>query len=495
MTDRTMERRKIERRGPDTKHIHLIGICGTAMASLAGLLQTRGHRVTGSDNAAYPPMSDFLLSLGIKVAQPFSPANLKPEPDLVVVGNVVSRGNAELEYLLDHRIPFCSLPQILHREFLQSREVIAIAGTHGKTTTTSMLAWMFHSTGRNPSFLIGGIAENFGSSFAVGSGKNFIIEADEYDTAFFDKGPKFLHYFPQSVILTSVEFDHADIYDDLKAVETAFRRLVNLVPRSGRIVAHDTGESLDRCLSKAFCEVERYGMKQSSHWRIADMQVTPAKTTWKVLRAGREWGNFEFPLAGEYNVLNATAAAASAANYGVDVKEIAAALKTFKSVKRRLEVKAQVNGITIVDDFAHHPTAIAGTLAALRGRYPGGRLWVILEPRSNTLRRRVLQDSLAKSLAGADEVVIAQVFKMDAIPEDERLDVNTLAAQISQTGRRVQVLEDADRIVEAIAPDLRSGDVVAILSNGGFGGIYEKLPRHLRGPIQSNAQGAGAERT
>jgi len=479
----------------DKKHIHLIGICGTAMASLAGLLQTRGHRVTGSDTAAYPPMSDFLLSLGIQVAQPFSPKNLDPVPDLVVVGNVVSRGNVELEHVLDTRIPFCSLPQILHHEFLQSREVLAIAGTHGKTTTTSMLSWIFHSSGRNPSFLIGGIAENFGSSFAVGSGKNFIIEADEYDTAFFDKGPKFLHYFPQSAILTSVEFDHADIYDDLKAVETAFKRLVNLLPRSGKLIAHDTGESLARCIAKAFCPVERYGMKESSDWRITDMQVTPTKTAWKLHRSGKEWATLEFPLAGEYNVLNASAAAALAANYGITAAEIAAALKTFKSVKRRLEVKAVVNGITIVDDFAHHPTAIAGTLAALRGRYPGSRLWVILEPRSNTLRRRVLQDALAKSLSSADEIVVAQVFKMDVIPEEERLDVNTLAAQISQSGRRVQVLEDADRIVDAIAPDLRPGDVVAILSNGGFGGIYEKLPNRLREASRASAKGAGAPAT
>jgi UDP-N-acetylmuramate: L-alanyl-gamma-D-glutamyl-meso-diaminopimelate ligase len=470
------------------KHIHLIGICGTAMASLAGLLQTRGHRVTGSDTAAYPPMSDFLSSLGIRIAQPFSPANLNPRPDLVVVGNVVSRGNVELEHVLDERIPFCSLPQILHDEFLQSRSVLAVAGTHGKTTTTSMLAWIFHCAGRNPSFLIGGIAENFGSSFSVGSGNNFIIEGDEYDTAFFDKGPKFLHYFPESIVLTSVEFDHADIYDDLKAVETAFMRLVNLLPGRGKIIAYDTGESLDRCLARAFCPVERYGMKQSSAWQITEMRVSSASTAWKVLHAGREWATFEFALAGEYNVLNATAAAALASHYGISVPEIAAALKTFKSVKRRLEVKAEVGGIIIVDDFAHHPTAIAGALAALRGRYPDSRLWVILEPRSNTLRRRILQDALARSLSGADEIIVAQVFKMDAIPEEERLDVNALAAQISQTGRRVRVLEDADRIVDVVAPELRSGDVVAILSNGGFGGIYEKLPQRLRAVSQAIQQ-------
>ena len=469
-----------------TKHIHLIGICGTAMASLAGLLQTRGHRVTGSDTAAYPPMSDFLLSLGIRVAQPFSSANLEPRPDLVVVGNVVSRGNVEVEHVLDHRIPFCSLPQILHDEFLRDREVLAVAGTHGKTTNTSMLAWIFHCAKRNPSFLIGGIAENFGSSFAVGLGKYFIIEGDEYDTAFFDKGPKFLHYFPDGVILTSVEFDHADIYEDLRSVEIAFQRLVNLVPSRGKIIAHDTGESVERCLAKAFCPVERYGFKESSLWRIADLQMTPSATRWKVLRAGQDWANFEFSLAGEYNVMNATAAAAMAANSGITVPEIAAALKAFKSVKRRLEVKAEVNGITIVDDFAHHPTAIAGTVAALRGRYPSGRLWVILEPRSNTLRRRVLQDALAQSLCGADEIVVAQVFKMDAIPEAERLDVNAMAAQIAQAGRHVRILEDADRIVDVVAPETRPGDVIAILSNGGFGGIYEKLPQRLRDLAANN---------
>src|ERR1700704_2163702 len=245
------------------KHIHLIGICGTAMASLAGMLQQRGFHVTGSDAAAYPPMSDFLASLNIPVSQPFGAANLCPRPDLVVVGNAISRGNAELERALDDRIPFCSLPQILHDEFLRGKEVLVVAGTHGKTTTTSMLAWIFHTAGLQPSFLIGGMAENFGSSFQLGQGKHFILEGDEYDTAFFDKGPKFLHYFPDAVILTSVEFDHADIFKDLDAVETAFKRLVNLVPRQGRIVAFDSGdassESLNRCLQKAFCPVERYG--------------------------------------------------------------------------------------------------------------------------------------------------------------------------------------------------------------------------------------------
>src|SRR5246127_2021628 len=276
------------------KHIHLIGICGTAMASLAGMLKQRGFRVTGSDAAAYPPMSDFLRELNIPVAQPFDAKNLSPRPDLVVIGNAMSRGNVELEHVLDQRIPFSSLPQLLHDEFLRGKEVLVVAGTHGKTTTTSMLAWIFHSAGLEPSFLIGGIAENFGSSFHLGQGKHFILEGDEYDTAFFDKGPKFLHYFPAAVVLTSVEFDHADIYKDLEAVETAFKRLVNLAPRRGAIVAIDTGESVARCIAKAFCPVDRYGLQANADWRIVNLRFEPATTSWTVLKAGEPWGGLEF---------------------------------------------------------------------------------------------------------------------------------------------------------------------------------------------------------
>ena len=469
------------------KHIHLIGICGTAMASLAGMLKHRGFHVTGSDAAAYPPMSDFLRDLGIPVAQPFDAKNLQPHPGLIVVGNAMSRGNVELEYVLDQKIPFCSLPQLLHDEFLRGKEVLVVAGTHGKTTTTSMLSWIFHSSGLNPSFLIGGIAENFGSSFQLGSGKHFIIEGDEYDTAFFDKGPKFLHYFPDAIILTSVEFDHADIYKDLDAVETAFKRLVNLIPRRGKVVAFDgaaggaaESPSLERCVAKAFCPVERYGAGPRANWQVTNLKLGPTGTTWTVLHDGKPWADFEFPLAGEYNVWNATAAAALASSCGIPKEAISAALKTFKSVKRRLEVKAQVNGVTIIDDFAHHPTAIAGTLKALRARYTGARLWAILEPRSNTLRRRVLQSDLARSLAQADEVVVANVFRSEAVPENERLELPALAEEIKQNGCPARLLADADAIVQSVAPELRNGDVVAILSNGGFGGIYEKLPARLR---------------
>lgn len=463
----------------EQQHIHLIGICGTAMASLAGLLKHRGFKVTGSDAAAYPPMSDFLASIRIPVAQPYAEANLKPRPDLVVVGNAISRGNPELEYVLDERMPFRSLPDVLHEHFLRTREPIVVAGTHGKTTTTSMLAWIFQSAGKDPSFLIGGIAENFGSSFAFKQGKHFILEGDEYDTVFFDKGPKFLHYFPQAIILTSVEFDHADIYKDLDAVKTAFKRLVNLVPRKGKIIAYDASENVDDCIARAFSPVERYGMKENSCWRITNINFTPEQTSWTVLREGRPWADFQFALAGEYNVLNATAAAAMAAHYAMEPQVIAEALRNFKSVKRRLEVKAHIDGITIIDDFAHHPTAIAETLRALRTRYEGARLWAIFEPRSNTVRRKVLQKDLVNSLSLADQVVIASVFKAEAIPEDERLTVSSVISGVKRNGKAARELADADAIVNGIAPELRPGDVVAILSNGGFGGIYEKLPRKL----------------
>jgi UDP-N-acetylmuramate: L-alanyl-gamma-D-glutamyl-meso-diaminopimelate ligase len=327
---------------------------------------------------------------------------------------------------------------------------------------------------------VGGIAENFGASFKLDDGSHFIIEGDEYDTAFFDKGPKFLHYFPDAVLLTSVEFDHADIYKDLDAVKIAFKRLVNLVPQRGRIVAWDGQPEVDECVARAFCPVERYGFEESSHWRVSNVRYETDRTRWSVLREGKPWAEFEFALAGEYNVLNATAAAAMATAFGIDAAQIAEALRTFKSVKRRLEVKAEIGGVTVIDDFAHHPTAIAETLKALRTRYPGRRLWAVLEPRSNTLRRNVFHDTLAQSLSMADEVIVAAIFKSEAIPQAERLDLDEVVLAVRRRGTQARQLADADTIVAAILPEVRAGDVVAILSNGGFGGIYEKLPRALK---------------
>jgi UDP-N-acetylmuramate: L-alanyl-gamma-D-glutamyl-meso-diaminopimelate ligase len=452
------------------------------MASLAGMLRALGHRVTGSDAAAYPPMSDQLRAMGITILEPYGEQNLDPRPDLVVVGNAISRGNPELERVLDERIAMTSMAALIHDEFLLGRERLVICGTHGKTTTTSMLAWIYEVASRQdarftPSFLIGGVAENFGTSFHVGEAtKTFILEGDEYDTAFFDKGPKFLHYFPDAAILTHVEFDHADIYADLAAVKTAFQRMVNLIPGRGRLIAFDGSESVTECCAKALCRVERYGFDKDSYWQAIDMRQQGSTTTWKLLRGGEFFAELRLPMAGEHNALNATAAAALAAGQGIAAEFIAEALATFKSVKRRLEIRAEINGITIIDDFAHHPTAIRETLRALRAAYPGRRLWAVLEPRSNTLRRNVFERELVESLALADEVVIAAVFKSEAIPPLERLDPEHVIAALIARNIPVALYADADAIVAGIAPKLRPGDVVAILSNGGFGGIYEKLP-------------------
>lgn len=455
------------------------------MASLAGLLQLEGHRITGSDKAAYPPMSDLLREMGIPVYEPYAEANLEQTPDLVVIGNALSRGNPEVERVLDERIPFTSMAALLREEFLRGREPLVVAGTHGKTTTTSMLAWIFQVAAREnaafePSFLIGGVAENFGTSFQLKPTRTFIVEGDEYDTAFFDKGPKFLHYFPDALILTHVEFDHADIYADLDAVKTAFKRLVNLVPRRGVILAYEASENVTECVARAFCPVERYGFGEGAAWRIRNLRQERGRMRWEVWRQGARWAEFEMSLAGEHNALNATAAAVLAFHRGVPAEAIATALREFQSVKRRLQVRAEVDGVTVIEDFAHHPTAIRETLKTLRAIYPRARLWAVLEPRSNTLRRKVLAGDLVASLRNADRVVLAGVYQQERIEEAERLHPEEVVRALNAEGTPAELQADADAIVESVAPQLRAGDVVAILSNGGFGCIYEKLPARLR---------------
>ena len=459
------------------------------MASLAGLLQLEGHRITGSDKAAYPPMSDLLRELGIEVMEPYAESNLDPRPDLVVIGNALSRGNPEVERVLDERIPFTSMAALLREEFLTGRESLVVAGTHGKTTTTSMLAWIYQVAAREtpalePSFLIGGVAENFGSSFQLRPTRSFVVEGDEYDTAFFDKGPKFLHYFPDALILTHVEFDHADIYADLEAVKTVFKRLVNLVPRRGLIVAFDGSENVSECVERALCRVERYGFSASAHWQIRNLRHEGGQsrplTRWEIWRNGAMWAELEMGVAGEHNALNATAAAALATGQGVAKEEIQEALATFKSVKRRLEVRAEIGGVTVIEDFAHHPTAIRETLRALRSVYPLARLWAVLEPRSNTLRRKVLETELVSSLRLADRVILAGVYQQQRIPDAERLHPEDVVRALNAAGTPAELLPDADAIVNGIAPQVAPDDVVAILSNGGFDGIYDKLPARLR---------------
>lgn len=478
-----------------SRHIHLSGICGTAMASIAGLLRAQGHRVTGSDAAAYPPMSDLLASMGIPVAQPYAAANLEPRPDLVIIGNALSRGNPEVERVLNERIPFTSMAAILREEFLApadrpARNSLVVAGTHGKTTTTSMLAWIFETAASvdpvfAPSFLIGGVAENFGSSFQLRATQHFILEGDEYDTAFFDKGPKFLHYFPDALILTSVEFDHADIYADLAQVKTAFRRLVNLIPQRGILLAWDGSAQVSECVERAFCPVERYGFAPESDWQITDLHFDGTYSRWRVAHRHAHWADLALPVAGEHNVLNATAAAGLAWHQGVEIASIQKALASFRSVRRRLDVRDRVAGITLVDDFAHHPTAIRETLRALRQMFPAAdgqsaRLWAILEPRSNTLRRNVFAEELAASLALADRVLMAGVYQQERIPEGERLQPEQVIASVASRGVPAQLCTSTQEIIAAVVKEAKPGDVLALLSNGGFDGIYQSLPAALR---------------
>jgi UDP-N-acetylmuramate: L-alanyl-gamma-D-glutamyl-meso-diaminopimelate ligase len=457
--------------------VHLIGICGAAMASLAGMLKESGWRVTGSDSGMYPPMSDLLARLGIRAVPSFSESNLEPAPDLVIVGNAISRGNPELEAVLNRRLRYDSMARVVQEVFIRGRESLVVAGTHGKTTTTSLLAWIFHVAGLKSGFLIGGIAENFSSSFRVPApdAPFFIIEGDEYDTAYFDKGPKFLHYLPESLVLTSVEYDHADIYADLEAVKLQFRRLVNLVPQRGVIVARGADASVAECLARAFCPVETYGFEEACLWRAAPVEDSGGRTRFEVRRAGQRVLRAEMALAGRHNVLNALGASVLALHYGAPPEAVREALATFKNVKRRLELRGEVRGVAVIDDFAHHPTAIGETLAAARLRYPGRRLWAILEPRSNTLRRRVFERELAGVLAAADRAIIAGVFKMAAIPEDERLSPERVVQALAANGRDARVFPSVDAILTAVPAEMRAGDLVVIMSNGGFDNIHERL--------------------
>ncbi len=460
------------------EHVHLIGIGGTGMAALAGLLHERGCRVTGSDRALYPPTSTLLESLGIEVGVGFDAARLDPPPDLVVVGNAVRRGNPEAEEVLDRRLRHASMPQVLAERFLEGRHSIVVAGTHGKTTTTAWLAWVLHRAGREPGFLIGGVPLDFERSFAVGRGPAFVVEGDEYDTAFFDKGPKFMHYRPDTALVGTVEFDHADIYRDLEHVETAFRWFTNIVPRRGLLVRHEDCEVTRRVTAKAPSRVEGYGLA-SGRWRAADVADGEDGCRFRVLRDGERFADVETAMSGEHNVLNALAVAAAAHEQGLTAEEIAAGLSSFRGVKRRLEVRGEVGGVLVLDDFAHHPTAIRTTLATIRKRWPGRRLYAVLEPRSWSMRRNVFQDRLPDALAVADEVVLARVYGQDEIPEDRRLDPDRLTAAIAAAGRPARFLEDADTIAAWLAEHAAPGAVVAVLSNGGFDGLHDKLLARL----------------
>jgi len=460
------------------EHVHLIGIGGTGMASLAGLLQADGCRVTGSDHALYPPTSEILESLGLEVEVGFGGSYLDPAPDLVVVGNAISRGNPEVEEVLDRRLRYTSMPRVIAERFLDGRHSVVVTGTHGKTTTTSMLAWILVQAGHDPSYLIGGQPLDLEHSFRLGGGKAFVIEGDEYDTAFFDKGPKFMHYRPDTAVLGTVEFDHADIYRDLEHVKTAFARLVNLIPRRGLLVWDEDCPVTRDVSSLAHCRAEGFGIRGGA-WRAVDLEHGPEGTGFALLRDGQPFCEIKLQTGGEHNVRNAVAAAAAAAELGVESAAIAEALSAFRGVRRRLERRGTAGGVTILDDFAHHPTAVAHTVRTVRNGWPDARVWAVLEPRSWSLRRNVFQERLAESFAGADHVVIADVFRPDAIPEGERLDPERLVADLARTGVAATHLADPESIVTYLAGSTRPGDVIVVMSNGGFEGLHERLLERL----------------
>ena len=453
------------------------------MSALAGMLQARGFRVTGSDQNVYPPISTQLEALGIELRQGFSPDHLADHPDLIVVGNAVSRANPEVQAMLDRDTPFLSFPQALAEFFLRDRHPIVVVGTHGKTTTASLMAWVLEAAGLDPSYMIGGIPRNFGTNYKLGSGPFFVVEGDEYDTAFFDKGPKFLHYRPRSAILTSVEFDHADIYRDLEHVKEAFRRFVHILPSDGYVAAGIDFPHVVDVLASVPCRWEGYGCSAQANWRAVHIKADAEMIGFLVQYQDQPIGTIRWDLAGRHNIQNALGVIAVARRLGVSFGDIRQGMQSFAGVKRRQEVRGVAREITVIDDFAHHPTAIRETLAGLRARYDGRRLWAIFEPRSATSRRAVFQEDFVEAFAEADHVVIAGLFNPDTIVPEARLAPERLAHDIAcQYAKEAVYLPTVDAIVDHVAINAQGGDVVVIMSNGGFGGIHEKLLEALRDP-------------
>jgi UDP-N-acetylmuramate: L-alanyl-gamma-D-glutamyl-meso-diaminopimelate ligase len=458
--------------------IHLIGICGTAMATLAALLKSRGHDVRGSDQNVYPPMSDFLQQQGITTLQGYRAEHITAEVDLVVVGNAISRGNPELEEVLDRKIRYCSLPEAIRDHFLWGARSVVIAGTHGKTTTTSLTGWLLTHGGADPNVLIGGIAENFASSYRIGGGREFVIEGDEYDSAFFDKTAKFLKYLPDIAVVNNIEFDHADIYEDLDAIRLAFQRFVNLVPRRGLLLLGADNPDARALADGARCRVETFGLSDGADWQAHDLKVSATSTAFSLRHAGTPAGSFEVPLLGAYNVRNALAAIAVGAAVGLSTDTLAEGLRRFKGVRRRMELRGTADGVAVYDDFAHHPTAIEETLAGVRSAYPDRRIWAIFEPRSATSCRRVFHSEFVRALSKADSVVLPAVFR-SSLPEDQRLSPELVVEELQQSGVDARFIPAVDDIVRAVARDSRGGDLVVVMSNGGFDDIHQKLLRAL----------------
>jgi UDP-N-acetylmuramate: L-alanyl-gamma-D-glutamyl-meso-diaminopimelate ligase len=457
------------------KTFHFLGICGTAMASVAVALKERGFKVTGSDENVYPPMSTFLQEKGISLKGGYRAENIPADADVVVIGNAMTRGNPEVEAVLNRKFLYLSLPEVLKNYFLRGRHNLVVTGTHGKTTTTALLTWIMEKAGRKPGYVIGGLPKNLGQGGRLNESKYFVIEGDEYDSAFFDKRSKFIHYLPELLIINNIEFDHADIFKDLDEIKLSFRRLLNIVPRNGMVLVNGDDANCVEVAKDCLAQMIEVGFSKNCAQRIRDVAFSAEGSRFKL---GDE--TFEIPLVGEFNVHNAAMAAMAARFYDVPKAKIDSAFKSFEGIARRQEVRGEARGVKVIDDFGHHPTAIAQTLEALRHRFRGNRLWAVFEPRSNTTRRAVFQQQLPDALKLADGVFIAQVAKLEQIPEEERLDAERVVAAIAKAGRPAFYEQNADAIVDRIVPMLRPNDVVAVFSNGGFDNIHEKLLARLR---------------
>ena len=454
---------------------HFIGICGTAMGSVAAALYERGLKITGSDESVYPPMSIFLEQHGIKLHQGYRAENIPADADVVVIGNAMKRGNPEVEAVLNRKLFYLSLPEVLKNYFLRGKHNLVVTGTHGKTTTTSLLTWIMEKAGRKPAYLIGGIPKNFGQGARLNDSKYFVIEGDEYDTAFFDKRSKFVHYLPELVIVNNIEFDHADIFNNLDEIKLSFKRLLNIVPRNGMVLVNGDDHNCVEVAKDCLAQMVEVGFSKNCAQRIREAAYSPNGSRFKL---GDDV--YEIPLVGEFNVRNAAMAVTATRFYDVPKVKIDNALKSFAGIARRQEVRGEVRGVKVIDDFGHHPTAIAQTLQALRHRYQGQRIWAIFEPRSNTTRRAIFQKELPEALKVADGVFISQVARLEQIPEAERLHPEEMVKEISEDGRPAFYEKNADAIVDRIMPLLKEKDVVVVFSNGGFDNIHEKLLARLR---------------
>jgi len=454
----------------EIKSVHFIGIGGTAMASAAAAMFDKGFAVTGSDQNVYEPMASFLAGKKIAVMNGYAEKNLSHKPDLVVVGNAISRGNPEAEYVLDHKLRYCSLPELLKEFFIRGKRSLVVSGTHGKTTTTSLLTWVFEHNGLNPNFLIGGIPNNFSQGARFTDSEWFIIEGDEYDTAFFDKRSKFVHYQPEVAIVNNLEFDHADIFPDLDAIKKSFANFIRLVPRNGLLLGNGDDANLAPLLQVTHCPVKQFGLGDHNAVQAFNLRFGPTASEFEIPSF-----KFHLNLIGELNVRNALAVVAASKHCGLSNKQIQSAFDTFKGIKRRMEVRGIAGGVTVVDDFGHHPTAIRETLRALRIKYSQKKIWAVFEPRSNTTRRNVFQEELAASFADADAVVVAEVARLEQLAAGERLDPERLMRDLNAAKKAAAYLPDVDAIVAHVAKNVQGGDIVCVFSNGGFGGIHGKL--------------------